>query len=226
MEKSTNTFRIYLIRHGETDWNREGRWQGHADVPLSAAGLQQASRLARRLGSQGFSPEVLYSSDLSRAWETAEAIGGALGLRPTAAPELREIDLGTWSGKTRGEIARAYPSDWARLEANDDFPRGGGETFAAFQARVTDWLDRTAARHPGETVAAVTHGGCIRALLLLAMGLSWADRRRIPPIENISIFILEKTGGGWKIRPENDSRHPPSVSLRADAAESPEGETN
>jgi probable phosphoglycerate mutase len=79
---------VYLIRHGETDWNLDGRWQGHSDVPLNPAGRQQALLLARRLADEGVRFNALYSSDLSRAWDTAVAIGGALGLRPASAPAL------------------------------------------------------------------------------------------------------------------------------------------
>jgi broad specificity phosphatase PhoE len=196
---------VYLIRHGETDWNRTGRWQGHADVPLNAAGRQQALRLARRLADERVRFDALYSSDLSRAWETAEAVGGALGLRPVPSIALREIDLGAWAGKTHEEIAAAFPEQWQRMQADEDIPRGGGETFAAFQARVLDWLDRAAESHRGGKICAVAHGGCIRAVLLHALGLTWAERGHIPPIHNASITITERSSGGWKIVRMNDA---------------------
>jgi broad specificity phosphatase PhoE len=187
-----------LIRHGETEWNRDGRWQGHADVPLSAAGRAQASRLARRLAEEGPRFDALYSSDLARAWETAEILGGALGLRPAAAPALREIDLGVWSGKTHEEIAAAFPEEWRRLKNNEDLSRGGGETFAALQSRVLAWLDRTAQAHSGGRVCAVTHGGCIRSILLQARGWTWAERDQLPPIGNTAVFQVEGTAGVWR----------------------------
>jgi broad specificity phosphatase PhoE len=196
---------IYLIRHGETEWNREGRWQGQRDVPLSAAGQQQALRLARRLAEDGVHFDALYSSDLSRAWETALAIGGALGLRPSAAPALREIDLGLWSGRTHTEIALDFPEEWRRIQNNEDLPRGGGETIAAFHSRVLGWLDGAAERHPGGTICAVTHGGCIRNVLLHALGLSWAERDKTPPIANASITVVERGAGGWKVVRMNDA---------------------
>jgi broad specificity phosphatase PhoE len=191
---------VFLIRHGETEWNAAGRWQGHADVPLSATGREQAARLARRLAQEGICFDALYSSDLSRARETAEALGGALGLRPVSSPALREIDLGAWSGKTRAEIAAVFPDQWRMLQRDEDFARGGGETFHALQKRAGDWMLRTAEKHPGETILTVTHGGWIRAVLLEALGLTWAGRNRIPPIGNGAVSILEhEAGGDWRI---------------------------
>jgi broad specificity phosphatase PhoE len=194
--KATDACTVYLIRHGETDWNRNGRWQGQTDVPLNAAGLAQAEILARRLAARRF--DSLYSSDLQRAAQTAEIVGRAIGLRAALTPALREIDLGRWSGHTRMEIAQLFPEDWRRLETDEDIARGGGETFAAFQGRLTAWLDGAARREAGRSLCAVTHGGCIRAVLLHACGLGWADRRQIPPIENTAVAVLHTDGAGWK----------------------------
>jgi broad specificity phosphatase PhoE len=196
---------VHLIRHGETEWNCTGRWQGHLDVPLNAAGREQASRLARRLAEERMQFDALYSSDLKRAWETAEPIGGALGLSPAASPSLREIDLGAWSGKTREEIARQFPAEWQKLHSEEDVPRGGGETFAAFQQRVLGWLNRAAEEHAGKTICVVTHGGCIRAVLLHVLGLTWPERAQIPPIENVSITEVECSGGRWTVLRVNDT---------------------
>ncbi|MBN2085400.1 MAG: histidine phosphatase family protein [Anaerolineales bacterium] len=196
---------VHLIRHGETDWNRNGRWQGHSDVPLNASGRAQAARLARRLAETGARCDAFYSSDLSRAWQTAEAIRGALGLRPSAAPALREIDLGCWSGKTRAEIEREFPDAWRQMQNEVDIPRGGGETFAAFQARVLTWLNRAAEIHAGKILYAVTHGGCIRAAALHALGLAWAERDKIPAIRNASINALEYAAGRWQVVCLNDT---------------------
>ncbi len=201
----SNSCTVHLIRHGETDWNLDGRWQGHSDVPLNPAGREQALRLARRLAEEGVRFDALYSSDLSRAWETAAAIGAAIGLRPAAAPALREIDLGTWAGKTHADIAAAYPDQWRMLERNEDFPRGGGETFAAFQARVLGWLDGAAERHAGGRICVVTHGGWIRAAALHALGLTWGERDRVPAIGNGSVTILTGAAGRWTVAQMNNT---------------------
>jgi broad specificity phosphatase PhoE len=199
MKRENFPCRLALIRHGATEWNRDGRWQGQTDVPLSAAGRAQAARLARRLQAEGARFDALYASDQKRARETAAILGGALGLTPAAAPALREIDLGHWAGHTKEEIARLYPEEWGRLEAGGDIPRGGGETFAGFQARILAWLLPTAARHAGQSVAVVTHGGVIRAVLLHARGLEWSQRRLIPSIANASVSVVETTARGWRI---------------------------
>jgi len=196
---------VYLIRHGETDWNLDGRWQGHSDVPLNAAGRAQAARLARRLAEEGVRFDALYSSDLSRAWDTAAVLGGALGLSPAAAPALREIDLGTWAGKTHADIALEFPEEWQRIQNNEDLPRGGGETFAALHARVLEWLNRAAETHTGGRICAVTHGGWVRAAVLHALGLTWGERDRVPAIGNGSITILEGAADRWAVAQMNNT---------------------
>src|SRR4051812_42061109 len=128
---------FYLIRHGETDWNVGGRWQGHTDVPLNEAGRAQARRLAERLRAGGGRFDAIYSSDLERAWETAQIVGGALGcpLRPIV--ELREIDVGAWAGLTRAEVVARTPELIERLDSGEDVARGGdGERFVDLYHRV------------------------------------------------------------------------------------------
>jgi broad specificity phosphatase PhoE len=211
MTSTLRPFRIHLIRHGETEWNRDGRWQGHADVPLNAAGRDQAARLARHFVDAGIRFDRLYASDLRRAWETAAGIGAALGLRPLPVKALREIDLGAWSGRTRAEIAAAFPEAWARVQREEDIPRGGGETYTALLRRVVDWLEEAARTDAGRSVCAVTHGGCIRAALLHALDLSWADRGQLPVIGNASVTVLSRADGRWKILTMNETAETPTL---------------
>ena len=98
---------LILARHGETDWNRDGIWQGHGDPPLNELGRRQAAELAERMADVEI--EALYSSDLRRAYETAEIVGRAKGVEITADPDLREMDVGSWSGLTTEEIATRFP---------------------------------------------------------------------------------------------------------------------
>lgn len=152
--------RILLARHGETDWNRVGRWQGHADPPLNETGRLQAVELAETLAGDGV--VAVYSSDLSRASETARAIGERLGVEVVEDPALREIDVGSWSGLTREEVQTRFPEGFARWldgEIGHD-----GETREALTARVVRAIERIAGLHHGGTVVVVTHGGAIRAL--------------------------------------------------------------
>jgi broad specificity phosphatase PhoE len=169
---------LLLARHGETDWNREHRWQGRADPPLNALGREQAAALAASLA--GVPLEAIYSSDLARAVETAELVGGALEIAVTAEPALREIDVGEWSGLTTAEIERAFPAGWERHRAGGDGWEHG-ETHAAMSERVAEAAARIASAHPGLQVLCVAHGGVIRALLARAEGVDLGTYRLSSP---------------------------------------------
>ena len=158
--------RLLLVRHGETEWNRVGRWQGHADPPLNETGRRQAAELAERLAGDGIA--AVYSSDLARARETAGAAADRLGLDVVEDPALREIDVGSWSGLTRAEVAEQYPEGFARWLAGEI--GHDGETREQLTERVVAATTAIAVRHEGETVLVVTHGGVIRALRRHASG--------------------------------------------------------
>jgi broad specificity phosphatase PhoE len=158
--------RILLARHAETDWNRVGRWQGHADQPLNETGREQAAELGRRLKGQHVA--AVYSSDLRRARDTATIVGAELGIEVVQDPELREIDVGSWSGLTRSEVAERFPEGYARWQAGEI--GHDGETREQLAARVIPAVERIAHAHPGDTVLVVTHGGVIRTLLRHAAG--------------------------------------------------------
>jgi broad specificity phosphatase PhoE len=158
--------RLLLARHGETDWNSVGRWQGHADPPLNERGRRQAAELADRLAGDGIA--AVYSSDLARASQTARVVAERLGLDVVEDPGLREIDVGSWSGLTRAEVEQRFPEGYARWlggEIGHD-----GETREQLAVRVVDATQTIAGRHEGETVLLVTHGGVIRALRRHAAG--------------------------------------------------------
>ena len=143
---------ILLARHGETDWNREGRWQGWADPPLNETGRAQARALAEQLRGTPF--DAVYSSDLQRAHETAELVAAPHGVPVVADEGLREIDVGSWSGLTRAEIAARFP----------DGERPDGETRDVHGARVLAAVERIARANPERRILVVTHGGTMRAL--------------------------------------------------------------
>jgi broad specificity phosphatase PhoE len=147
---------LVLVRHGETDWNRDGRVQGHTDVPLNDTGRQQARAVADLLAEQPLS--AAYSSDLARALETATIVAGPLGLEVVALEGLREKHFGSWEGLTGDEVRARYPQ-----AATGHW--GDGETTEAMTARVLGALHEIAAAHPGEAVLVVTHGGPMRAVL-------------------------------------------------------------
>jgi broad specificity phosphatase PhoE len=143
---------ILIARHGETDWNRERRWQGWADPPLNDTGREQARDLAEQLRSDPF--DAVYSSDLQRAHETAVIVAEPHGLPVLVDPGLREIDIGSWSGLTHDEIRERYP----------DGVRPDGETHEQHAKRVRDAVTRIAREHRSERILIVTHGGTIRSV--------------------------------------------------------------
>ena len=187
---------ILLARHGETDWNREGRFQGHADPPLNATGHAQAAELAAELKDVELA--AVYSSPLRRALETAQRVAAEHGLEPVAVDALREVDVGSWQGLTRPEIETRYPEQFARWL---DYDQGweDGESYEEMGRRAVAALLELAAAHAGERVLAVTHGGPIRAAFAFADGTSHADARRLGPrIGNV--FLAEFAVEGEALR--------------------------
>lgn len=156
--------RLVLIRHGQSLWNAARRWQGHADVPLSELGREQAHETARALAGHRF--HGLYASDLQRALETARIVGTPHGLVPMIEPRLRELDIGDWEGLVRPEIEARWPETLARFDAEDPHVRPtGGETFAELEARVREALTDLCARHAADAkLAVVAHGGVLAAV--------------------------------------------------------------
>jgi probable phosphoglycerate mutase len=170
---------LALIRHAQSTWNADGRWQGHGDPPLSPRGRQQAEALAGALRELRF--ELVVTSDLTRAIETGAPLARALGVDALPCPGLRELDLGTWTGLTRAEIAARDPAALLRFESRDPAARaGGGETRADLARRSRASLTVLRARHPGRRIAVVTHRGVIRAILgaeLEHAGWRWLERK-------------------------------------------------
>lgn len=168
--------RIYLVRHGITAWNSQRRFQGQTDIPLSETGHAQADAVAARIAAEGTQFAALYSSDLQRAYQTAQHIGQRIGLEPVAVPDLREISLGTWDGSTIEEIEQQYPEQF-RLwrEAPEEYVMEGGESFPAVQQRMVAFFDHVLRQHAGESVILVGHGAALRALIAHLQGISMSD---------------------------------------------------
>ena len=165
----TSPARCLLVRHGQSTWNHERRIQGQLDPPLSDDGRRQAIRLGRRLGPRRLAG--FYTSDLKRAFETAQLVGHAVGAEATPMPELREIFLGEWEGLRTDEIAARYPQAWARWREEPDWDLvPGGESAALFEARVAAALEAIFDRHQSGEVLVVTHGGVIQIVLGRVVG--------------------------------------------------------
>ncbi len=171
---------VALIRHGRTEANDAGVWQGHSDGGLDEEGRRQAENLARWYG--GF--DVLYASPLGRAIQTAEPLGAA-----SIVHDLKELGMGEWEGRTRAEIMAGWPELWETIyERDEDVPRGGnGETWSGMVARVARAVEGMAEEHPGQLIGVVSHGAAIRGLCSSVVGLDHGARRGLAPPDNASV---------------------------------------
>lgn len=163
--------RVYLVRHGATEWNVDKRAQGTADIPLNEAGRLQALHAAKELAELPI--DAVFSSDLQRAQDTAIAIAEVHGLGVTTDPDLREIDQGEWTGLPVDEIKRRWPEMWG--PARHFNARPGGESPSQVRARALAGLRRVVEAHPAGSVVIVSHGGTIRWLGAEVLG--YDDRR-------------------------------------------------
>jgi broad specificity phosphatase PhoE len=187
---------LLLARHGETSWNRDGRFQGHADPPLSDAGREQARALAAELADAPLA--AVYASDLRRAAETAEIVAERHGLSVRTDPALREVDVGEWSGLTWDEIRERYP-----LGAERHNVRGhgweDGESHEQMAERVLATLRKIAADHDGRQVLVVIHGGSMRAIAAHMDGVAIVEhRRRSTPARNCELRMVAVENGAFR----------------------------
>jgi broad specificity phosphatase PhoE len=197
--------RVLLLRHGRTAYNAEARFQGQTDIPLDEVGLGQAKRVAdaltTELASELATESVrILSSDLSRASQTAEALGTRLGVEVTLEPRLREIYAGEWEGLLREQIVARWPEDYAAWRRGDAAVRiGGGES------RVDAWLRAAAAiteadqAMDGGTLICVSHGGALRAAIFLLLGVPSFPWNAFEGLRNAHWAELEKTSRGWRL---------------------------
>ena len=185
---------LILIRHGQTDWNVEGRWQGQADPPLNERGRGQAYLVSLELELAQQKMTTLYSSDLRRAMETAQIIGTALELQVVPDPRLREINLGLWQGMLstdiRQEYTRAFHSWYASPQ---DVCPPGGEGLGSLASRVLQVTNEIMQQHPGETVGIVAHEFPIAVILCRAVNMDLGHlREMIPQTGSWRILKCEK----------------------------------
>jgi broad specificity phosphatase PhoE len=192
---SLATTTLLLCRHGQSEWNAQGRVQGQAPEAggLTDLGRWEAQQLGLRLQGQGVA--ALYASDLLRAWETAEMVARVVELPVQPDPRWREIDLGVWQGMHPKEVDARWPTAQIR---ELDLPRGEtGETYAALSARTLAAIEDLHIRHAGQTVAVICHGGNVRAALM-ATPAPWDDEpdpRRVP-IPNTSVTVVQANSAG------------------------------
>ncbi|MCW7539859.1 histidine phosphatase family protein [Aquabacterium sp. A7-Y] len=203
--------RVIAIRHGETAWNADSRIQGHLDIPLNDKGLWQAERLAEALADEHI--DAIYSSDLTRAHQTAQAVAATRGLSIERDAGLRERGFGEFQGQSFREIEARWPEQALRWRRRDPaFGPAGGEALQVFYDRVVTTASRIAARHPGQNIALVAHGGVLDCLYRAATRVD-LQAARTWELGNASINRLLYTGEGFMLVGWADTSHLNETSL-------------
>ena len=199
---------LWLVRHAQTEWNSQGRMQGHQDSQLTEAGFTHARAAARRLMS--VEPTVIYTSDLGRAVRTADEIAAATEASLVREPDLREKNNGIFEGLTQDEVAAQYPELYAQYGRRDpEFVIPNGESMLQVQARSISTLRRLAAAHPDEVIIIVTHGGYLSAFVRYLLDIPLASRGRFN-MSNCGITKVAYRDGDpepWQLITLNDVAH-------------------
>lgn len=197
---------LYLARHGETEDNARMVFQGQAGKGLNARGRAQARRLAERMKRTRLA--AIVSSDLERAVETAHIVGQACGLHPTTDPDLREVDVGSWTGRSHDEIAAEHPEEWAAWSAGLDVRRGGGETYDELATRIQRAAGRVAAQGHKDPVLVVSHGGAIKSWVAKLLGVGPEGRAVLAGVGNAGLTMVELAAGRRvRLHAWNDTAH-------------------
>ena len=199
------TTKLCIVRHGETAWNAEHRVQGQLDVPLNAIGQAQALAASRVLAREAF--DVIYSSDLSRARQTAQPTASLLSMKVLVEKDLRERHYGIFERLTYAEVKVRYPEDYARFEARDpDYAFRTGESLRDFSERSIAIVTRIANAHPQKNILVFTHGGILDKLYRFITGLPLTAQRDFG-IPNAGLNRVELTGLEWRIHSWADVAH-------------------
>jgi broad specificity phosphatase PhoE len=181
---STRMGTLLIVRHGETEWNAEGRIQGHTDIGLSEKGAEQARSLGKRLADRQI--DVAYSSDLKRTSETAKLALGGRDITLNETPRLREYNKGIFEGMTLSEIQEKFPAEYPKyLEKDLSYAPEGGETTRDVSTRMASIFAEIKANHLDETVLVVSHGGVLRAAMVSLLGM---------PLEGNWSFVFGNCG--------------------------------
>lgn len=183
--------RLILARHGQTDYNAAGRMQGRIDIPLNAAGREQASALARSIAASAAVPDVIVASPLQRAAETARAVGEAIGREVTLDEGFVERGFGSWEGLTGEEIRAQWPEQFEAWRARHNVVGIGMESRAEASLRVGAAVRRVMAAHHGQTVLVVAHGAAITLGISDLLGLDPDAFRGISGLENCHRSVLD-----------------------------------
>ena len=202
------TTKLCLIRHGETAWNAERRLQGHTDIPLNAKGMLQARQMAQALKNINLAFDFLYTSDLKRAADTAQAVVELFGVEAQVDSALRERHFGALQGFSISEAPLQRPDIWqAHITRDLDHDLEGGESIQQFSSRVQKALDNIQMRHAGKTILVVSHGGTLDMMYRIASKQS-LSAERVASVPNASLnWISHSQGDGWSVGQWADTRH-------------------
>jgi probable phosphoglycerate mutase len=203
-----STTTLCLIRHGETPWNAERRLQGHTDIPLNSKGAIQARQMAQALKDMKLSFDVLYTSDLKRAADTANAVVELFGVEAQVDSALRERHFGALQGLSITEAPLLQPDIWqAHITRDLEHDLGGGESIQQFALRAQNALDRIQERHTGKTILLVSHGGTLDMMYRIASKQA-LGAERIASVPNASLnWITHSKANGWEVKQWADTRH-------------------
>jgi len=197
---------LYFARHGETDDNARLIFQGQGGKGLNARGRAQARRLAERMRKARIT--TIVSSDLERAEETARIVGHACDVVPSVDVDLREVDVGVWTGKSHEEIAELYPDEWAAWSSGLDLRRGGGETYAELAIRIEKAVARIVAMDARDPILVVSHGGSIKSYVSKMLGVSANGLRALAGVGNCGLTVVEHDSRGrLRLHAWNDTAH-------------------
>lgn len=200
--------RLLLVRHGQTEDNKNRIFQGQGGRGLNDEGRAQCQRLAERLTAGGIRITAFVCSDLERARESAAILAAPFDLTPVTDPALREVNLGAWEGLHHEEIQARFPDEWAGWMRGEDLRRGGGETYAELGQRMHGALDGIADAHAGGTVCVVSHGAAIKAFVGRVLGLPVAGLRTFQVAANTSLSLVERHDDGrYRLLIWNDAAH-------------------
>ena len=195
---------IFLIRHGQTDWNLAHRWQGHIDIPLNETGRRQSGLLAQRLANLPI--RAVDTSDLARAFETATILAEPMGLQPIPDSTLRERFGGHFQGLTFDELESQHEEAWRRVRLENGTPPGGESLFQVAK-RMSAFYETIAIRHSGQLVALVSHGGALNLLIAAIVGLPLGQPASISLRGNTGLSIIEIGENGGRLVALNDTNH-------------------
>ena len=205
--------RFCLVRHGETDWNVARRLQGHTDIPLNQNGITQAIQMANALEAINLQFDVLYSSDLQRAADTASAIEEKFGVQAIIDQQLRERHLGGLQGLTTDEGPQLKPDLWSiHLSRNLDHTLEGGESIRQFANRIHSALENIRAQHDGKTILLVSHGGALDMMYRLASKQSLESEKAVA-VPNASLNWISHNGYSWQVDKWADISHLKNAAL-------------